>query len=55
MRRVSVVGNSASGKTLVARAICDRLGLPCPELDADQRLDGASRQRDPSGTSSSGP
>ncbi|HEX6147283.1 MAG TPA: adenylate kinase [Acidimicrobiia bacterium] len=34
MHRVSVVGNSGSGKTTVARAISDRLGIPHLELDA---------------------
>lgn len=34
MRRVSVVGNSGSGKSTVARAIAARLGVPHIELDA---------------------
>jgi adenylate kinase family enzyme len=34
MRRVSVVGNSGSGKTFIARAISERFGLPHLELDA---------------------
>ena len=33
MRRISVVGNSGSGKTTVARAISDRLRLPHLEVD----------------------
>lgn len=34
MRRISVVGSSASGKTTIARALEARLGLPRLELDA---------------------
>ena len=34
MRRISVVGNSGSGKTTVARAIAGALGVPHLELDA---------------------
>src|SRR5262249_526816 len=34
MRRVSVVGNSGSGKTRVARRIGERLRVPCLELDS---------------------
>lgn len=34
VRRVSVVGNSGSGKTTVAAAIADALGVPHLELDA---------------------
>jgi adenylate kinase family enzyme len=33
-RRVSVVGNSGSGKSTVARAIATRLGVPWIELDS---------------------
>lgn len=34
MRRISVVGATGSGKTTVATAIGDRLGLPVIEMDA---------------------
>jgi len=33
MKRISVVGNTGSGKTAVAKAIAAELGLPCLELD----------------------
>jgi adenylate kinase family enzyme len=33
MQRISVVGNSGSGKTTVAQAIAAELSLPCLELD----------------------
>jgi adenylate kinase family enzyme len=34
MRRISVVGNSGSGKTRVARALAERLGIAFVELDS---------------------
>ena len=33
-RRINVVGTSGSGKTTVAGAIAERLGLPHIEMDA---------------------
>jgi adenylate kinase family enzyme len=47
MRRVSVVGNSGSGKTTVARAISDRLGLPHLELDGIYHQPGWSARPEP--------
>ena len=34
MRRVNVVGTSATGKSTMATALAERLGVPCIELDA---------------------
>ena len=34
MRRINVVGTSASGKSTMAAALAERLGVPCIELDA---------------------
>jgi len=39
-QRISVVGTSGSGKTIVGRAIADRLGIPFIELDALAWLPG---------------
>lgn len=38
MQRISVVGNSGSGKSRLARAISDVLGIPYVELDAIHHL-----------------
>lgn len=40
MRRISVVGNSASGKSTVARELSARLGLPWLELDSVYHQEG---------------
>lgn len=34
MQRISVAGNSGSGKTTIARAVAERLGVPHLELDS---------------------
>jgi hypothetical protein len=45
-RRISVVGASGSGKTYLARALAERLGLPHCELDR-LRWDTAGQERSP--------
>ena len=40
MTRVSVVGNSGSGKSRLARRVADALGVPYVELDAIHHLAG---------------
>lgn len=40
MRRVSVVGNSGSGKTQLAQRLASALSVPCVELDAIHHLPG---------------
>ena len=40
MKRISVIGSSASGKTTMARALSQKLGLPYLELDSVFHLPG---------------
>jgi adenylate kinase family enzyme len=47
MRRVVVVGNSGSGKTRVASAIAEILGLPLLELDSVMHREGWDSGRGP--------
>lgn len=47
MRRVSVIGNSGSGKTFVAGVISDRFGLPHLEMDAVYHQPGWAARPEP--------
>ena len=47
MKRIVVVGNSGSGKSTVARAIADELGLPHLELDWVMHREGWDSARGP--------